>query len=129
MTTDLRMLVGTTLLYFAILFIYSFGRFATSGGFRWAFGNRDSALEVAPWIARAVRAQQNLTENIGPFAVLVLVAAAAGKADDLTALGATVFLCARVVHTGLYVGGVTFLRSFAWAAAVFGEVLILVRLF
>ena len=129
MTTELWMLIGTVLLYFALMFLYSFGRFATPGGFQWAFGNRDSALEVAPWIARAVRAQQNLTENIGPFAILVLVASAAKKTDDLTGLGATLFLCARVVHSVLYVGGITYLRSFAWAAALTGEVLILVRIF
>jgi len=128
MTTDLWMLVSTALLYFAILFLYSFGRFATPGGFGWAFGNRDSGLVVAPWIARAVRAQQNLTENIGPFAILVLVAAATGKADRLTALGSTLFLCARVAHAGLYVAGVSYLRSVAWAAALTGEALILLRI-
>lgn len=128
MTTDLWMLLGTALLYFAIMFLYSFGRFATVGGFAWAFGNRDAPLEVAPWIDRAVRAQQNLTENLGPFAVLVLVAHTTGRADAQTALGATLFLCARVVHTGLYIAGFRYLRSFAWAAALGGEVLLLSRL-
>jgi len=127
-TTDLSMLVGSAILYFAVMFLYSFGRFATPGGFGWAFGNRDTALEVAPWVARTVRAQQNLTENLAPFAILVLVAHATGKADALTALGATLFLGARVVHTGLYVGGVTYVRSFVWAAALCGEILILVRI-
>lgn len=128
MTTDLWMLAGTAVLYFTIVFLYSFGRFATAGGFVWAFGNRETALEVPPWVARAVRAQQNLTENIGPFAALVLVAHVSGNADHLTALGATLFLAARVLHTALYVGGVTYLRSFAWVAAVSGEVLILFRI-
>jgi len=128
MTTDLWMLAGTAIFYFVVMFLYSFGRFATPGGFGWAFGNRDTSLEVAPWVARAVRAQQNLTENIGPFAALVLVTEAAGKANGLTALGATLFLCARVVHAGLYVAGITYLRSFAWAAALGGEGLILYRI-
>lgn len=56
MTTDLWMLIGSALLYFVIMFLYSFGRFATSGGFTWAFGNRDTPLEVAAWVARSVRA-------------------------------------------------------------------------
>lgn len=129
MTTDLWMLVSTALLYFAIMFVYSFGRFATTGGFAWAFGNRAVPLEVAPWVARAVRTQQNLTENIGPFAVLVLVAHTTGRADGLTALGATIFLMARVVHASLYIGGVPYLRSFAWFIALGGEVLIFSRLF
>jgi len=129
MTTDLWMLVGSALLYFAIMFLYSFGRFVTPGGFQWAFGNRGSDLEVAPWVARAGRAQQNLSENNGPFANMVHGAEAAGKANHLTALGATLFLAARVVHTGLYVGGVSYLRSLAWAVALTGEVLIFVRIF
>jgi len=128
MTTDLWMLVGSALLYFALMFLYSFGRFASAGGFAWAFGNRDTPLEVAPWVARTVRAQQNLTENIAPFATLVLVAHTAGRVDARTALGSTIFLCARVVQSGLYIGGVPYLRSFAWATALAGEVLILSRL-
>ena len=125
MTTDLWTLVGAAILHLAIVFLYSSGRFATPGGFVWAFGNRDAPLEVAPWVDRAVRAQQNLTESLGPFAVLVLVATAAGRASETSALGATIFLGARVVHAALYIGGIRYLRSFAWAAALAGQGLIL----
>lgn len=128
MTTDLWMLVSIALLYFTIMFVYSFGRFATPGGIAWAFGNRGAPLEVPRWVARAVRAQQNLTENIGPFAVLVLVAHVAGLADAQTGLGATIFVCARVAHSVIYIAGVPYLRSFAWATGLAAEVLIFSRL-
>ena len=114
----------------AILFIYSAGRFLTAGGFNWAIGsNRDGLLDVRPWISRAVRAHQNLTENIGPFAILVLVAHIAGKADVITAIGAKTFFFARVAHAGVYILGITYVRSLLWFVALVGELMILTQLF
>src|SRR5437667_158336 len=116
------MLIGTVLLSFTILFVYSSGRFLTPGGFQWAIGsNRERSLDVSPWISRAVRAHENLTENIGPFAILVLVTHIIGRANDITALGATIFLFARIVHAGVYIAGIAYVRSLAWFIAVIGE--------
>src|SRR5437762_1301855 len=102
MTTDLWMLVATGLWSAIIPTIYAVGRFQVPGGGAWAFDNRETQLEVAPWVSRAVRAHQNLTENLTFFAILVLVAHVAGKANGATAFGATLFFIGRVAHTVTY---------------------------
>ncbi len=129
MTTDLWMLVYTALLSMFFFFAYLPGRSMVSGGLAWAFGNRDTHLEVPAWTSRAVRAHQNLVENLGPFAILVLVAHVAGKANATTALGATLFFWGRVGHAASYIAGIIYLRTAVFFIAIVGELLILSQLF
>ena len=129
MTTDLWMLVATGLWSALIPTIYGAGRFQVPGGGAWAFGNRETPLEVAPWVSRAVRAHQNLTENLALFAILVLVAHVAGKANGATALGAVLFFLGRVAHTLTYTAGLIYVRTAVFFVAVIGEIIILVQLF
>lgn len=129
MTTDLWMLVATGLLSAVIPLIYAVGRFKVPTGISWAFGNRDTALEVAPWVGRAVRAHQNLTENLAPFAILVLVAHVSGLANEATALGATLFFFSRIGHVLAYAAGVIYLRTAVFFVGVGGQILILLQLF
>lgn len=128
MTTDLWMLVATGFLGAVIPLIYLTGRVAVPGGLAWAFGNRDTSLEVRPWTARAIRAHQNLTENLGLFAILVLVAHVTGKANATTALGAELFFYGRIAHIVLYTAGATYLRTAAFFVGVAGEIMILLQL-
>lgn len=129
MTTDLWMLVGSGLLGAFLPLVYLTGRLGVPGGMAWAFGNRDTTLEVQPWVSRAVRAHNNLTENLALFAILVLVAHVAGKANATTALGAQLFFYGRIGHIALYVAGAKYLRTVAYFVGVAGEILILLQLF
>ncbi|MGH8457579.1 MAG: MAPEG family protein [Stenotrophobium sp.] len=131
MTTDLWMLVATGLWSLCIPQIYAVGRLITPGGFTWAFGNRDAPFAMPAWAQRALRAHANLTENLGLFAILILVAHVTGRANGLTAEGAEIFFIARVAHTLFYSTGITFLylRTLAYTAGIAGEILILVQLF
>ena len=99
------------------------------GGFAWGFGNRDNALELPSWAARAKRGHANMVENLAPFAVLVLVAHVAGKANATTALGATLFFWGRVAHFLVYTIGIPYLRTAVFGLASVGEILILLQLF
>jgi uncharacterized MAPEG superfamily protein len=129
MTIDLWMLVATGLLGAALPLVYLTGRAAVPGGLAWAFGNRDTPLDVKPWVLRAVRAHDNLTENIALFAILVLVAHVTGKASATTALGAELFFYGRVAHIALYTAGAVYLRTAAYFVGAAGEILILLQLF
>ena len=129
MTTDLWMLVATAMLCFITILIYGSGRLIQPGGIAWAAGNRATEFAVPPWVARAVKAHANLIENLVPFAVLVLVAHAASKANSATALGATIFFWSRVVHLAAYVAGVIFVRTLAWIISWIGGAIILLQLF
>lgn len=129
MTTDLWMLVYTALFSMFFFFTYLPGRTIVSGGLTWAFGNRETPLVVPAWTARAERAHANLVENLGPFAVLVLVAHVAGKANATTALGATLFFWGRVGHAITYIAGLIYVRTLVFFVATIGELLILSQIF
>jgi len=129
MTTDLWMLVWTAILCTFFYLTYGLGRMQLSGGVQWAFGNRDTPIEGAPWIERAIRAHHNLLENIAPFAILVLVAHVSGKANATTAIGATLFFWARVAHAATYIAGLIYWRTAAFFLATIGELLIFAQLF
>lgn len=129
MTTDLTMLVATGLLCLFIPLIYGVGRAQTPGGMEWGIGNRAEPFKAPEWAERAQRAHLNLVENLTPFAILVLVAHVAGKANGWTALGAEAFFWARIAHVAVYTAGITGIRTAVFFLGTVGEVLILVQLF
>jgi len=82
---------------------------------------RDPA-QFPDWVRRADRAHQNMVEQFGAFAGLVIVAQFAGVSTPVTALAAALFFWARVVHAIVFVAGVGFLMirtvifTIAWLA-------------
>ena len=129
MTTDLWMLVATALLCLGIPFIYGTGRFLQPGGFTWSASNREAELAVPGWTKRAVQAHLNLIESLAPFAIFVIVAHISGKANEVTALGSTIFFWGRVAHLIVYVAGIVYLRTLAWFASWVGGILLIIQLF
>ena len=75
------------------------------------------------WTRRAVQAHMNLIESLAPFAILVIVVHTSGKANEVTALGSTIFFCVRIAHLIVY------LRTLAWFASWADGILILIQLF
>jgi uncharacterized MAPEG superfamily protein len=84
-------------------------------------------VEFTGWVGRAHRAHRNMLESLVLFAALVLVAHAAGREDAMTALGAQIFLWARLAYAAIYLAGVPWLRTGAWAVAFAGLVLIFLQ--
>jgi uncharacterized MAPEG superfamily protein len=90
-------------------------------------GNRDSLPELTGWAGRATRAHRNMLENLVLFAVLVLVAHAAGRENATTALGAQVFLWARAAYAVIYIVGIPWLRTAAFGVSLAGLVMIFMQ--
>ena len=65
----------------------------------------------------------NLTASV-LFAGLVLITAAAGKANATTATGAAIFFWARLVYAVIYLIGVPWLRTLVWFVSVIGMAMI-----
>lgn len=124
MTTDMMMLIASAVLTVLLALPYSTGFMLTRGIYVMA-GNREDFPPGTGWIGRAHRAHLNMVENMVPFAVLVLGAAVAGKADAWTALGAQVFFYCRIAHAVVYIAGVPWLRTLAWVGGVVGMALVL----
>jgi uncharacterized MAPEG superfamily protein len=131
MTTDLWMLVWTAMLCLTIPVVYASGRLSSPGGLAYGVGNRDGDPPSAEpaWVGRAVRAHANLVENLAVFAILVLVAHVAGKANAATAYGAVLFFWARVAHFVVYTLGIPWVRTVAFGVGIAGEIMILRQLF
>src|SRR5713101_472195 len=97
-------------------------------GFMALVGNREGMPELTGWGGRATRAHGNMLENLVLFAALVLVAVAAGKANDMTLLGAQLFFWARVVYAAIYIAGIIWVRTLVWLVSVIGLILIFAQL-
>jgi uncharacterized MAPEG superfamily protein len=127
MTVELTMLVCAVALWIAQLLV------ATTGGMLQfpapaLAGNRETPLDGKGWVGRAQRAYRNMSESLLPFAALVLVAHAAGVSNDMTVLGAKLFVYARMTYAVVYVAGIPWLRTLVWTAGFAGILMILVQL-
>jgi uncharacterized MAPEG superfamily protein len=91
-------------------------------------GNREGLAECKGWAGRAARAHRNMLENLVLFAALVLIAVVAGKTNSTTLLGAQLFFWARLVHAGVYLAGIPWLRTLVWTVSVVGLILIFSQL-
>jgi uncharacterized MAPEG superfamily protein len=128
MKPELILLVWTLVLTFVQMLVAAAGAQLQLGLPRLA-GNRDNLPALGGWAGRATRAHRNMLENLALFVPLVLVAVVAGRSDAQTLLGAQIFVWARLAYAVIYVVGVPWLRTGAWAVSVVGMVLILLRLF
>lgn len=124
MTTDLTMLIASAVLTALLAVPYATGFILTRGLYT-VVGNREDFPPGTGWIGRSHRAHLNMVENMVPFTALVLGAAVAGKAGAWTALGAQVFFYSRVLHAVVYIAGVPWLRTLAYAGGLAGMALVL----
>ena len=127
MKPELMVLVWSVVLAFVQVLIATQGAMMQVGLPALA-GNRESLPVFTGWAGRAQRAQRNLVENLVVFAALVLVAVVAGKTNNMTLLGAQIFLWARVVYAAVYIAGIPWLRTGVWFVSVVGMILIFAQL-
>ena len=125
---ELTMLLWSTVLFVIHVAIAAVGADAKNG-LGWAFGNRDTQPELPAWVERSRRAQANMAENLLPFACFVILVQLSGNAGDLSALGAQLFLVARIAYLPLYLFGVKVVRSLAYMVGLVGMIMVAVQLF
>ena len=128
LSIELTMLLWSTVLFVLHVAIAAVGTDANNG-LSWAFGNRDTQPELPAWVERSRRAQANMAENLLPFACFVILVQLAGNAGDLSALGAQLFLVARIAYLPLYLFGVKVVRSLAYTMGLVGMIMVAVQLF
>ena len=128
MSPDLQMLVWSAALALAQMLVAVLGAQSQVGLPRLA-GNREDLPPLTGWADRARRAHLNMLESLAVFAIAVLVAEAAGRANETTALGATLFFWGRLAYAFVYVAGIPWLRTALWAVSIAGILLVLSQLF
>jgi len=87
-------------------------------------GNRDDLPVMSGFAGRAKRAHLNMLENMVLFSALVLIAVVANKTNATTAMGALIFFWARLVYAVIYLIGIPWLRTLAWAVSVIGMIMV-----
>ena len=119
MSVELLMLLYSTLLFLVIILAQAALGISQNGLIAQA-GNRDNLPEPTVLRQRLQRLSANMQENLVMFAVVVLVANAAGVSNDATALGASVFFFARVAHAVVYAAGWPAIRPLFFFSGLYG---------
>jgi uncharacterized MAPEG superfamily protein len=128
MTPDLQMLVWSAALTLVQMLVAVAGA-TLQVGLPTLAGNRENLPAMTGWVLRAQRAHLNMLESLAVFAIVVLVAHVTGGASETTALGATLFFWGRLAYALIYVAGIPWLRTAAWAVSIAGILLIFKELF
>jgi uncharacterized MAPEG superfamily protein len=127
MKPELNLLVWAAALTVVQVLVAVMGAFSQAGLMK-LVGNREDMPKMTGWAGRAERAHLNMLQNLVLFAALVLVAVATGKTNEMTLLGAQLFLWGRVAYAIIYLAGLPWLRTLSWFVSVIGLVLIFVQL-
>jgi uncharacterized MAPEG superfamily protein len=119
MSVELLMLLYSALLFLVIILAQA-GLGISQNGLMAQAGSRDNLPEPTVLRQRLQRLSANMQENLVMFAVVVLVASAAGVSNDATAMGASVFFFARVAHAIVYAAGWPVIRPLFFFAGLYG---------
>ena len=123
MTPELWYLLWSVVLTF-ILAVIAVSGATPQVGLRTLAGSREGLPDISGWGGRAQRAHRNMLENLILFAILVFAAKLAGVSNAVTLLGAQLFFWGRVAHAILYIAGIPWARTAAWAVSIVGLILI-----
>jgi uncharacterized MAPEG superfamily protein len=129
MTIELKMLAWAVVLGLVHVLLAT-ALVTAQRGLKWNAGNRDGeARPLTGFAARATRASSNFLETFAFFAAAVLAVVAAQKTSASTALGAQIYLWARVAYLPVYVIGIPYLRTVIWAVGFWGMLQVIEGLF
>ena len=120
MTPDLKYLALTALLTGSLWIPYVVAQVVTNGPLSPANYKDPTPRPLPLWGQRANRAHINAVESFAPFAAMVIVAQATGKANEMTAFWAAWFFWMRVAHAVVYLAGIPLVRTLIFVAAYVG---------
>lgn len=125
MTTELIVLAWGSIL--AIVHVFAAIRAKTRQyGTKWNMSARDEeSPPLNPVAGRLARAQANFYESFPIMAAAILIVSVARLETYWTAIGALLWLAARIAYLPLYAFGVPVARSIAWTLSLVGIVMVL----
>ena len=125
MTIELKILAWGCVLGIAHIIIAAQAATAQYGA-RWGLGSREGEVPPPrPVVGRLQRAQRNYFETFPVAAAAILIDAAAGIGTHWTAVGAILWLAARVVYVPVYAAGIPVVRTLLFLAGVVGIFMVL----
>ena len=120
MAVELTILAWSMVLLLVHIFVAA--HFKTKQyGPRWNMGARDEKLPpLHPLAGRLTRAQTNFQETL-PIAIVALIGVVlAGRTSDMTALGAWIWLGARLAYLPVYALGIPMIRTLIFLVSLIG---------
>ena len=97
--------------------------------FGYLFTSRDKPAATNGLLhGRATRALANYVENLTPFVAVALALIITQRTGGAGALGATIWILARIVYIPIYLFDVIYARTAIWALSIVGLVMMLARL-
>jgi len=123
MTTEVLMLAATGGLVLLLTVIQG-TRNVLVLGLPTAAGNQHDIAPWTGWNDRLNRAIRNLMEAIAIFVPIVIAVQIAGLNNETTAMGAQIFVIARIAHAVVYTLGVPWVRTAAWFVGVVGIIMV-----
>jgi uncharacterized MAPEG superfamily protein len=127
MTVELLMLAYSAVLFLVVIVVQA-GLAISQNGLMAQAGSRDNLQEPSVLRKRLQRLTGNIQENLIIFAIVILVANAAGVSNNTTVLGASIFFYARVAHAIIYAFGWPMIRPLFYGASLYGIVVILLEI-
>jgi uncharacterized MAPEG superfamily protein len=127
MTIELKILAWSVVLGL-VQIILSAHAASLQVGYRYTATAREARAPLTGVAGRLERALRNFLETFPLFAAAVLLVHVTGRHGSLSAVGAQMYLGARVVYIPLYAAAVPVVRSLVWNVATLGIVLILAAL-
>ena len=101
----------------------------TQTPFGYLFTSRDQPTEArGVSYGRSCRALANYVENFTPFAAVALALIATQRTGGAGAIGATIWILARIVYLPIYVFGIIYVRTIVWGISIVGLVMMFGRL-
>lgn len=95
-------------------------------GTAWNLSSRDQpAKPVSTVTGRMLRAFANFKETFVFFVVAVLVVTVLNKANAMSALGAQLYVWARLAYVPVYAAGITVVRTLIWLISLAGILMVL----
>ena len=96
---------------------------------RYLFTSRDKPAAARGLLfGRATRALANYVEGFTPFVAVALALIVTQRTGGAGALGATLWILARIVYIPLYLFDVVYARTAIWALSIVGLLMMLGRL-
>ena len=125
MTTELSVLAWGCVL--ALVHIFAAAQVKTKQyGTSWNMGARDEELPPPnALVGRLTRAQANFFETFPLVIAAILIVQAAGLNSKWTAIGALLWLGARVIYLPLYAMGVPVVRTLVFMVSLVGLLMVL----
>ncbi len=119
MSIELQYLIFAVFLVLIQMVLQASAGFITNG-FMGLAGSRDDEVLTTGIGGRFERAYYNMLETFPVFAALVLIVHTTESWDTTSALAVQLYFWARVAYIPLYIIGIPFLRTIAWAVSMVG---------